>query len=191
MNTTEHYQLNQWEGNDRIMREDFNADNRRTEEALTELVETVAQKLGQAEVDATLQWVKIGEGKLSGDASSLSVPVSNAEQYRLFLLVMDVTANFTVYLQWHNTDCGTVFLAYGDATIQRGGGIFLAVPLPGFGLFTWYATDCRGPGGGVPLTDYELVEGAATSGNITVQLYAESGKALHAGTSLTVYGLRA
>ena len=43
LNTTEHYQLNQWEGSDRIMREDFNADNRKTEEALTELADTVAQ----------------------------------------------------------------------------------------------------------------------------------------------------
>ena len=42
MNTTEHYQLNQWEGSDRIMREDFNADNRKTEEALTENIRTEA-----------------------------------------------------------------------------------------------------------------------------------------------------
>lgn len=191
LNTTEHYQLNQWEGSDRIMREDFNADNRKTEEALTELAETVAQKLGQAEVDATLQWVKIGEGKLSGDSRTLSVTVPNAEQYRLFLLLVDATSNFTVYLQWHNTDCGMLFRADGNGTIQRGGGIFLAVPLPGFGLFKWYAGDCQGPGGGLPFTDYELVEGAATSGDITAQLYTESGKVLHAGTSLTVYGLRA
>ena len=90
MNTTEHYQLNQWEGSDRIMREDFNADNRKTEEALTELADTVAQKIGQAEVDATLKWVKIGESVLSGSGNGMSVTVENIQQYSCLLLLFDV-----------------------------------------------------------------------------------------------------
>ena len=82
MNTTEHYQLNQWDGSDRIMREDFNADNRKTEEALTELAETVAQKVGPDEVAAAQMWVKIGESKLSSNAAQISLTLPNIAQYR-------------------------------------------------------------------------------------------------------------
>ena len=34
MTKTENYQLNQWDATDRVLREDFNADNRKIEEAL-------------------------------------------------------------------------------------------------------------------------------------------------------------
>lgn len=34
MNNTEHYQLNQWEGSDRILRTDFNADNAKIDAAI-------------------------------------------------------------------------------------------------------------------------------------------------------------
>lgn len=43
MTQTEHYQLNQWSASDRIHHDDFNADNLRLDEALT-------QKLGQLEL---------------------------------------------------------------------------------------------------------------------------------------------
>lgn len=39
MNKTEKYQLNQWEKTDRIMMEDFNADNAKLEAALADLEE--------------------------------------------------------------------------------------------------------------------------------------------------------
>ena len=41
MNFTEHYQLNQWEGTDRVLREDFNRDNRKIEEAFLSLPKIV------------------------------------------------------------------------------------------------------------------------------------------------------
>lgn len=37
LNTTDNYQLNQWEGTDRILRTDFNADNLKTDDAVAEL----------------------------------------------------------------------------------------------------------------------------------------------------------
>ena len=36
-NQTANYGLNQWEATDKVMREDFNADNRKIEEALAQL----------------------------------------------------------------------------------------------------------------------------------------------------------
>lgn len=191
MNTTEHYQLNQWEGSDRIMREDFNADNRKTEEALTELAETVAQKLGQAEVDATLRWVKIGEATLSEDANSLSVAIPQAEDYRLFLLVMDVTASMTVHLKWQDTVCDYMFSTGGAGVISHGGGLFLAASLPLGGLFVWYATYSKGGGGDDSGDYYKLLPKAVNSGEITATLYTDSGKVLRSGSNLHVYGLRA
>lgn len=49
MNTTDNYQLNQWEGTDRILRTDFNADNLKTDDAVAELqtdVDALASKAG-------------------------------------------------------------------------------------------------------------------------------------------------
>ena len=37
MKYTEHYQLNQWDAADRVLREDFNADNRKLDAALTDI----------------------------------------------------------------------------------------------------------------------------------------------------------
>lgn len=190
MNTTEHYQLNQWEGSDRIMREDFNADNRKTEEALTELAETVAQKVGQAEVDASLKWVKIGDATLSGDSNSLSVAIPSTEQYRFFLLVMDVTTSGAVRLKWQNTDCSYLFSTGGAGIIDHAAGVLLAAALPLGGVFTWYATNSLGSGGDRSTTYYELFPDGATSGTVTAQLYTDSGNVLHAGSSLHIYGLR-
>ena len=43
MNKTTHYQLNQWDPEDRIMRSDFNADNAATDEALYENAQAAAE----------------------------------------------------------------------------------------------------------------------------------------------------
>ena len=43
MNQTEQYQLNQWDKSDRIMMEDFNADNAKMEQALAEQGATLAE----------------------------------------------------------------------------------------------------------------------------------------------------
>ena len=43
MAETGNYQLNQWESTDRIMREDFNADNAKVDQALGILAEQAAQ----------------------------------------------------------------------------------------------------------------------------------------------------
>lgn len=43
MEQTTKYQLNQWAGEDRILREDFNADNAKTEQALAAQADTLAE----------------------------------------------------------------------------------------------------------------------------------------------------
>ena len=44
MNQTEQFQLNQWEKSDRIMMEDFNADNAKTEQVLADHSATLAEQ---------------------------------------------------------------------------------------------------------------------------------------------------
>ena len=50
MNTTDNYQLNQWEGTDRILRTDFNKDNLKTDDAVAEL---------RAELAAAIEAVRV------------------------------------------------------------------------------------------------------------------------------------
>lgn len=193
MNTTEHYQLNQWEGSDRIMREDFNADNRKTEEALTELADTVAQKIGQAEVDATLKWVKIGESVLSGSGNGMSVTVENIQQYSCLLLLFDVKGGTKVSIKWTGGSTEYILLNGGWDPLERSFGGIFAQPLAGGGVFFWGGTDYLAGSGYGP--SQGLLTGAATTGTVTVEVLAVTGNdasanAMESGSSLYVYGLR-
>lgn len=71
MNQTEHYQLSQWDGTDRILRSDFNADNRKIDEAL-------------AEIKAASPYAKIKEMIVDSAVSQVSMDVSDIDfsQYR-------------------------------------------------------------------------------------------------------------
>lgn len=59
MNQTEQYQLNQWDKSDRIMMEDFNADNLKTEQALADHAALLA-KCGNCRI-ATSTYTGTGE----------------------------------------------------------------------------------------------------------------------------------
>lgn len=191
MNTTEHYQLNQWEGSDRIMREDFNADNRKTEEALTELADTVAQKVGQAEVDAALQWVKIGESVLSGSAKSVSVTVENVEQYRCLLLLYDVSGGTEVSIRWSGSSAITLSNAGWD-NLKRSFGVLTAYLLHQGGVYL------SGNATYLSASAYNVssrLSAATTTGTATVEILAKdanntSSDAMSSGSALCVYGLR-
>ena len=67
MNQTPNYQLNQWDKSDRIMMEDFNADNAKIEAALSETM-TLAQK------------APFAVGKLEGYNGSAAVTVDLGRQ---------------------------------------------------------------------------------------------------------------
>ena len=50
-NQTSNYGLNQWEAEDRVIREEFNADNTKVDAALAGLAAQTAAKAAQTEVD--------------------------------------------------------------------------------------------------------------------------------------------
>lgn len=67
MEQTNHVQLNLWAGEDRILREDFNADNVKTEDALAEQAEAQSQ---MAQVLAGCGNCKIVYGSYTGNGKS-------------------------------------------------------------------------------------------------------------------------
>ena len=120
MNTTEHYQLNQWDGSDRIMREDFNADNRKTEEALTELAEAMNQKADQAEMEARQLWVKLGEATSTAAGSTFSITVANPELYRCIFLYYSTAGHSTADFIINGTDMGEFYSISATSTAAMG-----------------------------------------------------------------------
>ena len=73
MNQTPNYQLNQWDKSDRIMMEDFNADNAKIEAALSETM-TLAQK------------APFAVGKLEGYNGSAAVTVDLGRQPQMVII---------------------------------------------------------------------------------------------------------
>ncbi len=65
MNYTKNYQLSQWEPSDRVLRTDFNEDNRKIEEALGGIQNQVREKASQEELSAlTAQLMKKGNCRI-------------------------------------------------------------------------------------------------------------------------------
>ena len=120
LNTTEHYQLNQWDGSDRIMREDFNADNRKTEEALTELAEAMNQKADQAEMEARQLWVKLGEATSTAAGSTFSITVANPELDRCIFLYYSTAGHKAADFIINGTDMGECYSISVASTAAMG-----------------------------------------------------------------------
>ena len=72
-NKTQHYQLNQWEAEDKVLRTEFNEDNQRLEDALTNLAEGLA---GKAETAAMFQEIAALKTRLeAAEWATLYVPI--------------------------------------------------------------------------------------------------------------------
>lgn len=190
MNTTEHYQLNQWDGSDRIMREDFNADNRKTEEALTELAETVAQKVGPDEVAAAQMWVKIGESKLSSNAAQISLTLPNIAQYRAVQVYILGEGGYINKLYWG--DESVTELVGGNRTAQTGttAGYIGIYPAGVEGSLVRYCTLVRAES--ISSKEGETFSASYSyAGSPVLSIRsANSSYQLKAGFSLTAYGLK-
>ena len=68
MNYTEHYQLNQWEPTDRVLREDFNEDNRKIEAAIAACAMQNAQLLKSITLSEDLPRFEIDMGDINFNA---------------------------------------------------------------------------------------------------------------------------
>lgn len=135
MQQTEHYQLNQWELDDRIQMEDFNHDNQNIDTALTALRTEVGQKASPAEVAAAQMWVKIGEAALHETADTFSITVENAEQYIFYLLCFDTLGSGQVNMSWSGYSNTYTIANSTSGTDVHYSGVCQIIPLPNGGLF--------------------------------------------------------
>lgn len=116
MNQTETHGLSQWEAQDRILREDFNADNAKTEQAL------VAQAEAQQAVEAVINagdWCKIHTFTYEGtdDAASdgdftLTFPVSP-----LLVFIHSLSTGSSLLLARGETSNGSSTYTWGEKTL--------------------------------------------------------------------------
>lgn len=193
MNKTEKYQLNQWELTDRIQMEDFNADNAKIEAALAEQAAVLETKASQNDLAAAQKWVKIGEATLSTAAKTLTVTVSNTEQYHHLEMDFYTSGCYVVYPCW-NGSTGPFRYAYyssSEAAAIVGGHVNL-YPICGHGLLVDWA------GGGIDASGKKSANDSpgisntlSFSGTVTVGITETStnGK-LAAGSKVVVYGMK-
>ena len=189
LNTTEHYQLNQWDGSDHIMREDFNADNRKTEEALTELAEAMTQKADQAEMEARQLWVKLGEATSTAAKNTFSITVANPELYRCIFLYYSTAGHKTANFAINGTDMGECYSISVRSTAAMGR----------LELYLGNSKGVRGIGDvSMKDSDDTITWGRSTSffdpnlslsGSATFELKAMDGT-LKQGTTFWAYGLK-
>ena len=78
MNYTQNYQLNQWEASDRVLREDFNSDNRKIDAAI-------------AEAKDACPYVRLLTAALPTDAAQLDLDVSALDLTQYYLLDLHIT----------------------------------------------------------------------------------------------------
>ena len=106
MKQTEIYQLNQWEADDRIRREDFNRDNANIESGMNALRDSVSQEAEArqagdeaavremgARVDA-IPFVKLCEVEAAGETQQMNVDLTAypVEQYYQLIIIPEITA---------------------------------------------------------------------------------------------------
>lgn len=75
MEQTTNYQLSQWDEKDRILREDFNADNAKTEQALAAQQDSIAAVAAQAGNCEMTFLTYTGNGNYNGTATRITFPV--------------------------------------------------------------------------------------------------------------------
>ena len=106
MQHTQNYQLSRWEKDDRIMMEDFNADNEKIDAALKANADAVsALEVGKADAAATavaisaveqsVKFVKLGSGSAATANESVSFDLTNTEisAYTALLIITVCTAS--------------------------------------------------------------------------------------------------
>ena len=80
-NQTSNYQLNQWQPEDKVLREEFNADNSRVDEALRDLAEEVGARALQTEVDGLKSQLATKAAQSALDSLSASVTAGLAKKF--------------------------------------------------------------------------------------------------------------
>lgn len=167
MNKTEHFQLNLWDSTDRIMMEDFNADNAKIDQLLV-------GKLGPIE--------QIREVALEAVATSLTMDISDMDWGRwniVFIEFQPISSDSTAGVQFSLRVNGTPSGAGNYTTIEPR--MILAFPLrnaerPARALYF--------PGG------YFQLSTEPYSAVTSLVAYGNKANCLSAGSVIRMYGIR-
>ena len=105
MNYTENYQLNQWEESDRVLMEDFNADNEKIDAAL-------------AEIKAAEAMVKLLDLTLEEDTQKWDIDMSSIDltQYQKLLLYPHLKGNTDQWVYMHINGLTSGYTSPNNAT---------------------------------------------------------------------------
>lgn len=155
MNTTDNYQLSQWDGADRILREDFNADNRKTEEALASLRQEMQQQID--ELKAANRYEKLLDYTSSTSSNQLNISLDGIrllDYSRLDIHLESAASASAFYLRLNGStdytggETGSInisqtYLAYcpnfaGKVSLE---GRLFPLPTDDFCLFTYQQDD--------------------------------------------------
>lgn len=179
---TSNYQLSQWDAEDRILREDFNGDNSKLDEALKSqaealAAETAAREAGDAALAEQVGLHTIKSATLAASANSMLIDLSDIDwsQWKMVHIILELSGTgyfFPGYGTTYDTDyhysfttmCFTLFPFYRKAL--HVGGILHGVGKPSF----------IGPG-----TTYQAI----TSFSVNC---CESNYSINAGSKITVLG---
>ena len=174
-NYTEHYQLNQWEPEDKVLRTDFNADNLKIDGALAAQAEEIAALAGgvaaKAEQSALVELTGRATPQViktvtqSADSTAFQVDLSDVDwsQWRTVYICLDVTGSgyyYSAYGGAHRTNeshqipgrhCLVLWPMYQPSSSV--GGIFVGYNVPvivgpciPYTQFTTYTAICSGDG---------------------------------------------
>lgn len=193
MQQTEHYQLNQWELDDRIQMEDFNHDNQNIEAALAAQAAELDAKASHMELEAAQKWVKIGEAMLSAASKTLTVTVPNVEQYHHLEMDFYTSGCYAVYPCW-NGDTGPFRYAYyskTDPAVVVGGHVNF-YSICGHGVLIDWAGGGIDASGSKSTNDSPCISNTLPfSGTVTVGISETSTSgSLAAGSKVIVYGVK-
>lgn len=111
MQQTSHYQLSQWDAEDRIQMADFNSDNQKIEAALTEQAAALEQKADLATVRMENLWCKIAETVLDAETDVMEFLVPEPENFQKLELHLGCEGPTAINLSFND---GTSFYTNGS-----------------------------------------------------------------------------
>lgn len=200
MQQTSNYQLNQWEGTDRILRTDFNADNAKIDAAIAELREDLAAQIEAVRAESRLVLLK--RETLDTDVSEveISLEAEHPEQYFELLIYVEPSASTTASsLSLHLNDLTSYWTSGAEQTelskiwldeVDHSAGfgrfrLLLAGHIAGMSEYTYCTTRqhfCSG-------VDGRIAELAAKDLK-TLRIFCDDSLKIGRGTRFTVLGIR-
>ena len=116
MTKTTNYQLNQWAKSDRVMMDDFNADNAKLDAALKANADAIA------ETAAAFPLVKIKEVTLGADTAQWDIDVSdiNIAQYAFLLCFPALCASKGAHILYDNLSGSSDYHSSGNPKANAG-----------------------------------------------------------------------